>query len=114
MAHQIITNQVNVMDLSRIIDKEEYIVDLIAEVGLPPIVVTNKKMYKMLLGQGIVVETGEPYNAHNQLVEAFDFSVDCGYKVDRDINTAHCFHFVLDDGKWQFIEEFEPEIMQKY
>ena len=38
----------------------------------------------------------------------------CGYKVDRDVNTAHCFHFVLDDGKWQFIEEFEPEIMQKY
>lgn len=76
MAHQIITNQVNVMDLSRIIDKEEYIVDLIAEVGLPPIVVTNKKMYKMLLGQGIVVETGKPYNAHNQVVEAFDFSVD--------------------------------------
>ena len=26
---------------------------------------------------------------------------------------VHCFHFVLDDGKWQFIEEFEPEIMQK-
>lgn len=76
MAHQIITNQVNVMDLSRIIDKKEYIVDLIAEVGLPLIVVTNKKMYKMLLGQGIVVETGEPHNAHNQVVEAFDFSVD--------------------------------------
>lgn len=37
----------------------------------------------------------------------------CGYKVDRDVNTAHCFHFVLDDGKWQFIEEFEPEMMQK-
>lgn len=44
--------------------------------GLPPIVVTNKKMYKMLLGQGIVVETGEPYNAHNQVVEVFDFSVE--------------------------------------
>ena len=34
----------------------------------------------------------------------------CGLKVDRDIKTANCFHFVLDNGNWDFIEEFDTGI----
>lgn len=34
----------------------------------------------------------------------------CGLKVDRDIKTANCFHFVFDNGKWEFIDEFDTGI----
>ena len=33
----------------------------------------------------------------------------CGHKVG-EIQNGQCFHFVLKDGKWQFIETFVPEI----
>ena len=32
----------------------------------------------------------------------------CGYKVE-EIKNCQCFHFVLDDNGWQFIETFVPE-----
>lgn len=35
----------------------------------------------------------------------------CGLKVDRDIKTANCFHFVLDNGTWEFVEEFDTGIV---
>ena len=31
----------------------------------------------------------------------------CGYKVD-EIKNCQCFHFILDDDKWQFVETFIP------
>ena len=35
----------------------------------------------------------------------------CGLKVDRDIKTANCFHFVLDNGTWEFVQEFDTGIV---
>lgn len=29
----------------------------------------------------------------------------CGHKVDR-VKNGECFHFILEDGKWNFIESF--------
>ena len=70
------TDKVSVMNLSQIFSKEEHIIGMITEEGLPPIIITNKKMYKMVLGNGIIVETGERGVASNQVVEVFNFSVD--------------------------------------
>lgn len=33
----------------------------------------------------------------------------CGTKVG-DVHMAHCFHFTLDEGKWEFIESFDSEL----
>lgn len=32
----------------------------------------------------------------------------CGKKVG-DVHMAHCFHFTLEDGKWEYIEAFDPK-----
>lgn len=76
MPDVIVTDRVCTMELSKILGEGENIIDIIAEEGLPAVFITNKKMYKILLGQGINQKTGKKHNATNQVVGVFDFSKD--------------------------------------
>ena len=76
MTVALVTDKVSMMDLSNILEEGECIIDIIKGENFPRIIITNKKMYKMVLGNGIIVETGERSVASNQVVEVFNFSVD--------------------------------------
>lgn len=69
-------DRVCTMGLSKVLKEGEYILQIIAEVGIPPIVITNKKIYKTLFGSGVNIKNGERYDIENQVVEVFNFSVD--------------------------------------
>ena len=76
MPDVIVTDRVCTMELSKVFSEGEYIVQTIAEVGIPPVIITNKKIYKTLFGSGINIKTGKRYDIPTQVVEVFNFSVD--------------------------------------
>ena len=75
MPQNVNSTQVQIMDLSPIMEAEERIIGIIGEEGLPPLVITNKFIYKILFGKGIIMETGEVYETYNQTTKEFDFSI---------------------------------------
>ena len=84
------------------------------------LIVTNKKSKKwsgifsfLDTATGLVL-TQSQESANWGCVRRIVWDSFCQTKESKLFIPAQCFHFVLDDGKWQFIEEFEPEIMQKY
>ena len=76
MPDVIVTDRVCTMELSKVFSEGEYIVQTIAEVGIPPVIITNKKIYKTLFGSGINIKTGKRYDIPTQVVEVLNFSID--------------------------------------
>lgn len=75
MSQNIRSTQVQIMDLGSVFSSDEYIIKIIGEVGLPPLTITNKAIYKILFGKGVVEETKEIYDTYNQVTKEFDFSI---------------------------------------
>lgn len=68
------TTQLSIMDFSKIFTEGEYIKGTIFEIGLPPLIYTNKAIYKCMSGVGNIENTGEKYDTYNQMTKEFDFS----------------------------------------
>lgn len=69
------TIQAQIIDFSQITNNEEKIIDMITEKGIPALCITNKSIYKISLGQGIIEGTNEIYDTYNQITKEFDFSI---------------------------------------
>lgn len=74
MSQELETTELSILDFSKIFTEGETFDGFLMEEGLPPLIFSNKAVYKHVAGKGIMKNTGEKYDTYNQITKEFDFS----------------------------------------